>query len=127
MFQDANLTFSATDLLIDHAPALFDPSPVQGGPIHWFVDFATGIAGYHNVTVEHLDLLRPIYSPTAAYRHFGRPEKSFTWEKTDMAAELKEALLPKKAKATSKANGKPAKKKAAKKAKKKSSKKGATA
>ena len=77
--------------------------------------------------IEHLDLLRPIYSPTAAYGHFGRPEKSFTWEKTDMAAELKEALLPKKAKATSKANGKPAKKKAAKKAKKKSSKKGATA
>jgi len=41
--------------------------------------------------VEQLDLLRPIYSPTAAYGHFGRPE--FTWEKTDRAAELADALL----------------------------------
>ncbi|HVZ35062.1 MAG TPA: methionine adenosyltransferase domain-containing protein, partial [Polyangiaceae bacterium] len=38
-----------------------------------------------------LDLLRPIYRPTAAYGHFGRPE--FTWEKTDRAAELADALL----------------------------------
>ncbi len=43
--------------------------------------------------IETLDLLRPIYSPTAAYGHFGRTEKSFTWEKTDRAAELAE-LLP---------------------------------
>jgi len=41
--------------------------------------------------VEQLDLLRPIYRPTAAYGHFGRPE--FTWEKTDRAAELADALL----------------------------------
>jgi S-adenosylmethionine synthetase len=41
--------------------------------------------------VEQLDLLRPIYRPTAAYGHFGRPE--FTWEKTDRAAELAAALL----------------------------------
>jgi S-adenosylmethionine synthetase len=41
--------------------------------------------------VEQLDLLRPIYRPTAAYGHFGRPE--FTWEKTDRAEEIREALL----------------------------------
>ena len=31
--------------------------------------------------IEMLDLLRPIYRPTATYGHFGRTE--FTWEKTD--------------------------------------------
>lgn len=30
-----------------------------------------------------LDLLRPIYKKTAAYGHFGRKDKDFTWEKTD--------------------------------------------
>jgi S-adenosylmethionine synthetase len=43
--------------------------------------------------IETLDLLRPIYSPTAAYGHFGRTEKTFTWERTDRAEELA-ALLP---------------------------------
>lgn len=44
--------------------------------------------------IETLELLRPIYRPTAAYGHFGRTEKgSFTWEKTDRAGELKERLL----------------------------------
>lgn len=50
--------------------------------------------------IETLDLLRPIYRPTAAYGHFGRPEKTFTWERTDRAAELAEALKPKKISAT---------------------------
>ncbi|NQS90424.1 methionine adenosyltransferase domain-containing protein, partial [Patescibacteria group bacterium] len=36
-----------------------------------------------------LDLLRPIYKKTAAYGHFGRNEKEFTWEKTDMAETLR--------------------------------------
>jgi S-adenosylmethionine synthetase len=45
---------------------------------------------------ETLDLLRPIYAPTAAYGHFGRTEKSFTWERTDRAEELRSALLPKR-------------------------------
>ena len=36
---------------------------------------------------EMLDLLKPIYRPTAAYGHFGRDE--FSWEKTDRAAALK--------------------------------------
>ncbi len=46
--------------------------------------------------IETLDLMRPIYRPTAAYGHFGRNEKSFTWERTDRAAELADALKPKK-------------------------------
>lgn len=38
-----------------------------------------------------LDLLRPIYQSTAAYGHFGRTEDSLSWEKTDKAAQLKDA------------------------------------
>ena len=43
--------------------------------------------------VDTLDLLRPIYTPTAAYGHFGRTEKTFTWERTDRADELRKALI----------------------------------
>ena len=42
--------------------------------------------------IEHLDLRRPIYRLTAAGGHFGRSEPEFTWEKTDMAVKLTEAL-----------------------------------
>jgi S-adenosylmethionine synthetase len=42
--------------------------------------------------VEGLDLLRPIYQKTAAYGHFGRAEKEFTWERTDKKDLLREAL-----------------------------------
>jgi S-adenosylmethionine synthetase len=45
--------------------------------------------------IEELDLLRPLYRPTAAYGHFGRSEKTFTWESTERAQELADALLPK--------------------------------
>ncbi|MCR0985658.1 methionine adenosyltransferase [Roseomonas populi] len=45
---------------------------------------------------EHLHLNRPIYVPTSSYGHFGRTpdtEKgTFTWERTDLAAELKRAF-----------------------------------
>jgi S-adenosylmethionine synthetase len=41
--------------------------------------------------IKMLDLLRPIYSATAAYGHFGREEPEFTWEKTDKAEALKDA------------------------------------
>jgi S-adenosylmethionine synthetase len=45
---------------------------------------------------EHLHLNRPIYAVTSAYGHFGRtpdPEKgNFTWEKTDLAEELRRAF-----------------------------------
>jgi S-adenosylmethionine synthetase len=39
--------------------------------------------------IQALDLLRPIYTKTAAYGHFGRDEPEFTWEATDKAALLK--------------------------------------
>lgn len=39
--------------------------------------------------IRDFDLLRPIYSPTAAYGHFGRNEESFTWERTNKVQELK--------------------------------------
>lgn len=38
--------------------------------------------------IQSLNLLRPIYSKTAAYGHFGRAEPEFTWEKTDKVSEL---------------------------------------
>lgn len=40
--------------------------------------------------VQQLDLLRPIYRQTAAYGHFGRELDSFTWERTEKAAALRE-------------------------------------
>jgi S-adenosylmethionine synthetase len=42
--------------------------------------------------VKMLDLLRPIYTKTAAYGHFGRDEPEFTWEATDKAAALKASV-----------------------------------
>ena len=47
--------------------------------------------------VEDLDLLRPIYAPTAAYGHFGRRmdvkgQKGFTWEETNRVEELQRAV-----------------------------------
>ncbi|MCB2262744.1 MAG: methionine adenosyltransferase [Candidatus Thiosymbion ectosymbiont of Robbea hypermnestra] len=41
--------------------------------------------------IRMLDLIRPIYHKTAAYGHFGREEPEFTWERTDKAAELRDA------------------------------------
>src|SRR5262249_2928159 len=38
--------------------------------------------------IRELDLLRPIYRQTAAYGHFGRSEKEFTWEQPNKAASL---------------------------------------
>lgn len=40
--------------------------------------------------IESLNLRRPIYKKTAAYGHFGRSDKEFTWEATDKAATLRE-------------------------------------
>ena len=41
--------------------------------------------------IKMLDLLRPIYAPTAAYGHFGRDDIELSWEKTDKAAQLRDA------------------------------------
>jgi len=42
--------------------------------------------------IDMLDLKRPIYRQTAAYGHFGREDADFTWERTDKADLLKEAI-----------------------------------
>jgi S-adenosylmethionine synthetase len=75
-------------------------------PVGTFVDtFGTGIVPDEKIQdiildvfdlrpaaiVRDLDLLRPIYSQTAAYGHFGRPELDFTWEATDRVDALKSA------------------------------------
>jgi S-adenosylmethionine synthetase len=75
-------------------------------PVGTFVDtFGTGIVPDEKIQdiildvfdlrpaaiVRDLDLLRPIYSQTAAYGHFGRPELDFTWEATDRVEALKSA------------------------------------
>ena len=42
--------------------------------------------------VKQLNLLRPIYSKTTNYGHFGKDDADLTWEKTDKAAALKKAV-----------------------------------
>ena len=42
--------------------------------------------------IRDLDLKRPIYRQTAAYGHFGREGKDFTWEQTNRVDELRKAL-----------------------------------
>lgn len=42
--------------------------------------------------IRDLDLLRPIYSKTSAYGHFGRELPEFTWEKTDRSSALAAAV-----------------------------------
>jgi len=42
--------------------------------------------------IRDLNLLRPIYSQTSAYGHFGRELADFTWEKTDKASVLAAAV-----------------------------------
>jgi S-adenosylmethionine synthetase len=41
--------------------------------------------------IRDLDLTRPIYTKTAAYGHFGRDDRDFTWERTDKADALRAA------------------------------------
>ena len=42
--------------------------------------------------IKMLDLLKPIYRQTAAYGHFGREDLNVSWEKTDKAAMLRQAV-----------------------------------
>jgi S-adenosylmethionine synthetase len=42
--------------------------------------------------IRRLDLLRPIYRKTAAFGHFGRIDKDFTWEKLDLIPVLKKYI-----------------------------------
>jgi S-adenosylmethionine synthetase len=41
--------------------------------------------------LQQLDLKRPVFAKTAAYGHFGRDDRDFTWERTDKADALREA------------------------------------
>jgi S-adenosylmethionine synthetase len=41
--------------------------------------------------IRDMDLLRPIYAPTAAYGHFGRTDLDLPWERTDRSDALKSA------------------------------------
>ncbi|MCX6133258.1 MAG: methionine adenosyltransferase [Ignavibacteriales bacterium] len=68
--------------------------------------FGTGIIADHEIAriigkevdmtprgiIKRLNLLRPIYQKTAAYGHFGRTEKEFTWEKLDLVKTLLSAV-----------------------------------
>lgn len=42
--------------------------------------------------IRRLDLRKPVYRNTAAYGHFGRNEKGFTWEKLDLIDKLKKLI-----------------------------------
>ncbi len=67
--------------------------------------FGTGQVDYEKLTalirqhfdlrpygiLKMLDLVRPIYQPTASYGHFGREDGDFPWEKTDKADVLRDA------------------------------------
>ena len=57
------------DRLTEIAAKVFDPRPLA--------------------IIEELDLLRPIYTPTSAYGHFGR--EGFPWEETRRVEELRQA------------------------------------
>src|SRR5437868_6154744 len=74
-------------------------------PVSVLVDtFGTGVIDQNTISdlvratfkltpkgiIETLKLRRPIYKKTAAYGHFGRADKDFTWEHTDKAAALRE-------------------------------------
>jgi S-adenosylmethionine synthetase len=76
-------------------------------PVGMFVDtFGTGVVSDQQIQdavlavfdlrpaaiIRDLDLLRPIYSQTAAYGHFGRTELDFTWESIDRADALRKAI-----------------------------------
>jgi S-adenosylmethionine synthetase len=41
--------------------------------------------------IRDLDLMRPVFAKTAAYGHFGRDDRDFTWERTDKADALRAA------------------------------------
>ncbi|MFH2051210.1 MAG: methionine adenosyltransferase [bacterium] len=46
--------------------------------------------------IEDLDLRRPIYTPTAVYGHFGRPDPDFTWEGLTRVDALRKHLKPRR-------------------------------
>ncbi len=92
----------ATKCEVQFAYAIGHPLPVS---VH--VDtFGTGTASDEKILagilktfsfkpadiVKQLNLLRPIYSKSTNYGHFGKDDKDLTWESTDKAAALKKAV-----------------------------------
>jgi S-adenosylmethionine synthetase len=68
----------------------------KAAPVGLFVEtFGTAITEVFDLRpgaiIRDLDLLRPIYAPTAAYGHFGRTDIDLPWEHTDRADKLKAA------------------------------------
>jgi len=78
----------------------------KAAPVGLYVEtFGTGVVSDDVITrairdvfdlrpaaiIRDLDLLRPIYSETAAYGHFGRELPEFTWERLDRVDELRAA------------------------------------
>jgi S-adenosylmethionine synthetase len=61
-----------------------DPSKIQGAITEVF-DLRPA------ALIRDMGLLRPIYAPTAAYGHFGRPDLDLPWERVDRAEALKSA------------------------------------
>jgi S-adenosylmethionine synthetase len=64
------------------------PDAVIGAAIDRTVDLRPG------AIIERLGLRRPIYRQTAAYGHFGRADLDLSWERTDLADELRLAARP---------------------------------
>ena len=93
----------ASRVEIQFAYAIGHPEPVS---VH-IDSFGTGIVSDDTILaavlkvfsfkpadiVKQLNLLRPIYSKTTNYGHFGKDDKDLTWEQTDKAAELKKHAL----------------------------------
>ena len=87
------------EIQVSYAIGVAEPTSIS---VH---TFGTGKISDNNMTAlirEHfdltpygilkmLDLLRPIYQPTAAYGHFGRDDIDVSWEQTDKADALKAA------------------------------------
>ena len=87
-------------------PADLTPSPTRRLPLplfdppdfcHRFAvviknpgEFAAQIAEPAEI-IQQLNLLRPIYSKTTNYGHFGKDDPEITWDKTDKVAALKRA------------------------------------
>ena len=66
-------------------------------PVGLFVEtFGTAIESVFDLRpaaiIRDLDLLRPIYSKTASYGHFGRELPEFTWEVTNRSGALQQAV-----------------------------------
>jgi len=62
-------------------------------PVQQIIDAISAVFDLRPAAIiRDLDLLRPIYSKTASYGHFGRELPEFSWEKSDRAAALKSAV-----------------------------------